>query len=468
LNLNSKLWGGRFTQSTDKIAEQFSASVHYDSRLYRHDIMASIAHAKMLAKTGIITGEEAKQIENGLNKIKSEIEEGRFVFKTELEDIHMNIEARLTELIGPAGAKLHTARSRNDQVATDIRMYLRDETKEIIRLITGLQTAFVQKSQQYENAVMPGFTHLQHAQPVPVSHHLLAYVTMLERDKSRFSDSLKRVNVMPLGSCALAGTPFPIDMDYTAKELNFDTVSINSIDAVSDRDFVAEFMAHCALLGAHISRLAEELVLWVSPEFRFAVLPDKYCTGSSIMPQKKNPDMAELCRGKTGRLYGNLMSILTTLKGLPLSYNRDLQEDKEPLFDSIDTVKGILLVCKGMISSIEFNTNRLAQLAGSDYILATDIADYLARKNVPFRTAHEITGKIVAYCIENKKEFHELDMNQWALFSDKFDENIKNCLNVYTSIKNKKSKGCASFSEVKNQIKYWIGKLNSSADDKNI
>jgi len=465
LNPNTKLWGGRFTQATDKAAERFSASIHYDSRLYKHDIEGSIAHAKMLAVSGIITADEARRIESGLNTILSQIESGEFVFRPELEDIHMNIESKLTELIGPAGAKLHTARSRNDQVVNDVRMYLRDEVNDITDLIIRLQKSFLEKAKEYKSAVMPGFTHLQHAQPVLVAHHLLAYVCMLDRDRERFFDSLKRINVMALGSCALAGTPLPINRDYTKELLKFDTVSINSIDAVSDRDFIAEFLADCAILGAHLSRLAEELVLWTSPEFRFVILPDAYCTGSSIMPQKKNPDMAELSRGKTGRLYGNLMSILTTLKGLPLSYNRDLQEDKEPLFDSIDTIKGILTVCDGMVSAMRFNVARLEDMAGADFILATEIADYLVLKNVPFRSAHEISGKIVGYCVKNKKDFCDLDMNQWKSFSDKFEDDIKSRLTVMNSIKNKISKGSTSYNEVENQIDYWFLKINKLVSD---
>lgn len=455
MSKNEKLWGGRFSEKTDSQAEDFSASIHYDKRLYLQDILGSMAHAKMLSETGIISDNDAKKIIDGLGQIRKEIETEKFVFRTDLEDIHMNIENRLTEITGDAGAKLHTARSRNDQVINDTRMYLRQQIDLITDLITSLQTAFLKKSAEYKETIMPGFTHLQHAQPVLVSHHLLAYISQLERDKQRLGDCRKRTDVMSLGSCALAGTPLPIDRTITAKELHFKEISKNSIDAVSDRDFILEFLSAVSILGTHLSRLAEELVLWTSTEFDFVALPDSYCTGSSIMPQKKNPDMAELVRGKTGRLNGNLIALLTTMKGLPLTYNRDMQEDKEPLFDSIDTVNGMLRVSTGMIENIRFNKDRLKKVASENFILATEIADYLVLKKLPFRSAHEIVGKIVAYCLNEKKDFPDLKLSEWKKFSDLFDSDIVNLLTVQGSIKAKKSMGSTSVSQVEKQIKHW-------------
>ncbi|RJP60867.1 MAG: argininosuccinate lyase [Candidatus Auribacter fodinae] len=455
MNKNKKLWGGRFAETTAHDAELFSASIQYDQRLYEQDIAGSIAHAKMLQKIGILNVEECERITAGLMQIREEIESGSFEFRTDREDIHMNIEARLTELIGAPGEKLHTARSRNDQVATDVRLYLRKQTDEIIKMIFALQRAFVKKACEYKNAVMPGFTHLQHAQPVLVAHHLLAYVNMLERDKQRYAECRTRIDVMPLGSCAFAGTPIPIDREYTANILGFSSVSQNSIDAVSDRDFIAEFLSVSAILGMHLSRLGEELVLWTSPEFAFVSLPDAYCTGSSIMPQKKNPDMAELVRGKTGRLYGNLISLLTLMKGLPLTYNRDLQEDKEPLFDTVDTVRGILSVCTGMLDRIVFNTSRLYSMADTAFILATEIADYLVMKGIPFRSCHEITGKIVAYCEKNKKTFQDLSLDEWKTFSPHFDSGIEDIVILEKSIQRKKSAGSTAPSEIERQLTYW-------------
>lgn len=450
-----KLWGGRFSGMTDQCAERFSASIHYDKRLYRHDIRGSIAHAKMLAKTGLLTEDELKQIISGLTQIQQEIESGKFVFREDREDIHMNIEARLTELVGAPGEKLHTARSRNDQVINDVRLYLLEQTDVVIGEIRDLQRAFLEKAETNRNIIMPGFTHLQHAQPVLVAHHLLAYISMLERDKQRFIDTRKRIDSMSLGACALAGTPLPIDRTVTAELLGFSEVSMNSIDAVSDRDFIIEFMADAALLGMHLSRLGEELVLWTSTEFNFVSLPDAYCTGSSIMPQKKNPDMAELVRGKTGRLNGNLISLLTLMKGLPLTYNRDMQEDKEPLFDTVDTVHGMLTVSTGMIKNIIFKNEVLEQGAKTGFILATEVADYLVIQGIPFRKAHEIVGKIVSYCIANNKTFEDLTIDEWHSFSSCFDKTIKNILSVRNSVERKKSIGSTSPMDVERQLCYW-------------
>ena len=452
---NTKLWGGRFAEATNRAAERFSASVHYDKRLYLQDILGSIAHAKMLAKVSIISSDEADQIEKGLLTIREEIKDGTFSFHVEREDIHMNIEARLIELIGPTGEKVHTARSRNDQVANDLRMYLKGEIDNIGNCITSLQQAFLDRAEQYQQAIMPGFTHLQHAQPILVAHHLLAYVEMLERDKQRFADARKRIDILVLGACAFAGTPLPIDRTITAKLLGFAGVARNSIDAVSDRDFVAEILSAIAVCGVHLSRWCEELVIWCSSEYSFVTLADSFCTGSSIMPQKKNPDMAELIRGKTGRLNGNLVSILTTMKGLPLSYNRDLQEDKEPLFDSIDTLKGMLTICAGMTQTLTFNEKIIKEAANSDFILATEIADYLVLKHIPFRKAHEIVGNIVAYCIEKNKKFKKLTIEQWKSFSDVFDSDIKEILSVEQSIAHKRSLGSTSADEVARQIEHW-------------
>jgi len=462
---NEKLWGGRFSEKTDSQAEDFSASIHYDKRLYLQDILGSIAHAKMLNKTAIISDQEAKAIIDGLNQIRNEIESGTFVFRKGLEDIHMNIENRLIEIAGNAGAKLHTARSRNDQIINDVRMYMKDQIDLIIGKVLSLQSAFLRKASEYKDTVMPGFTHLQHAQPVLVSHHLLAYVSMLDRDKRRLKDCRKRTDVMGLGCCALAGTPLPIDRSITAKELSFPEISRNSIDAVSDRDFILEFLSVVSILGTHLSRLAEELVLWTSSEFDFVTLPDSFCTGSSIMPQKKNPDMAELVRGKTGRLNGNLIALLTTMKGLPLTYNRDMQEDKEPLFDSIDTVNGMLTVCTGMIENISFNKKRLSKSASENFILATEIADYLVIKKLPFRSAHEIVGKIVAYCLSEKKDFPELTIDEWKKFSGLFESDILDILTVKSSIERKKSYGGTSVHQVEQQLKHWQATLKENRNN---
>ncbi len=465
MSKNEKLWGGRFSEKTDSQAEDFSASIHYDKRLYLQDILGSIAHAKMLNKTAIISDQEAKAIIDGLNQIRNEIESGTFVFRKGLEDIHMNIENRLIEIAGNAGAKLHTARSRNDQIINDVRMYMKDQIDLIIGKVLSLQSAFLRKASEYKDTVMPGFTHLQHAQPVLVSHHLLAYVSMLDRDKRRLKDCRKRTDVMGLGCCALAGTPLPIDRSITAKELSFPEISRNSIDAVSDRDFILEFLSVVSILGTHLSRLAEELVLWTSSEFDFVTLPDSFCTGSSIMPQKKNPDMAELVRGKTGRLNGNLIALLTTMKGLPLTYNRDMQEDKEPLFDSIDTVNGMLTVCTGMIENISFNKKRLSKSASENFILATEIADYLVIKKLPFRSAHEIVGKIVAYCLSEKKDFPELTIDEWKKFSGLFESDILDILTVKSSIERKKSYGGTSVHQVEQQLKHWQATLKENRNN---
>ena len=419
-----KLWGGRFSAGTAASVEAFTASIDIDARLYRHDIRGSIAHARMLAKQRIIPAADARKIVRGLQRVEREIESGRFKFSQADEDIHMNIERRLTELIGPAGGKLHTARSRNDQVALDMRLYLRDEVKNIIANLQEARRELGRAAKKHLGVIMPGYTHLQRAQPVLLSHHLLAYVDMLERDTGRFADCLERIDVLPLGSGALAGTTFPIDRAYVARLLDFPRVSQNSIDAVSDRDFLLEFIAAASILFVHLSRLAEELVLWSSQEFGFIELPEGYCTGSSMMPQKKNPDVPELIRGKTGRVFGHLHALLTIMKGLPLAYNRDLQEDKIPLFDTVDTVSASLTMMREVIAGMKVCRERMMAAAQDGYMNATDVADYLVDRGVPFRTAHEVAGRIVQSCIEAEKRIEELSLEELKQFSPKFDKDI--------------------------------------------
>ncbi|MEJ5228056.1 argininosuccinate lyase [Thermodesulfovibrio sp.] len=448
-----KPWGGRFKEGTAKTLEEFSQSISFDKRLWQEDIEGSRAHAKMLCKQGIITEEELKQILKGLSEIEKEIKEGKFQFKEELEDIHMNIEKALIEKAGSAGAKLHTARSRNDQVATDLRLYLRKKVNELIGLTVDLEKTLVTLAEKNIDTIMSGYTHLQKAQPVLLSHHLLAYAWMLERDRERLKDALKRLNLCPLGAGALAGSSLPIDRHFTAKELGFEEPIQNSMDAVSDRDFVLDVLYCGAMLMMHLSRLAEEIILWATDEFRFIELPDRFSTGSSMMPQKKNPDPAELIRGKTGRVYGNLLSMLTTMKGLPLTYNRDMQEDKEPVFDTIDTVSMSLRVITEMLPEIKFNKERMKEACGSGYTTATDIAEYLVKKGVPFRNAHEITGKIVLYCIEKGKNLNELSIKELKKFSPKIEKDLYAILTPEGSIEAKSSYGSTSKKSVKEQIR---------------
>jgi argininosuccinate lyase len=450
-----KPWSGRFTHKTSGIVESFTESISFDKRLWKHDIRGSIAHAKMLAKQGIIPAKDADAIVKGLLEISEEIEAGKFRFRQELEDIHMNIEAALAKKIGPAGKKLHTARSRNDQVALDIRLYLREETEDIISKILQFQKTLLLIAEKHIDTIMPGYTHLQRAQPVLLSHHLLAYMEMIERDKSRFADSLKRLNVLPLGACALAGTTLPSDRAFVARELGFKTVSANSIDTVSDRDFAVEFLSCASICIMHLSRLAEELVLWSTEEFRFIEISDEFTTGSSIMPQKKNPDVAELIRGKTGRVYGNLMSLLTLMKGLPLSYNRDMQEDKIPLFDTVDTLKICLEIINAMFPGITFNKKRMSATAGEGYSTATDIAEYLVRKGIPFREAHEITGRVVLHCIKKNIGLHELDLKELKSFSQVISKDIFPCLEPAASVMGRSSYGGTSPFQVLKQIKKY-------------
>jgi len=429
-----KPWGGRFSEPTDAFVERFTASVDFDKRLYKADIAGSIAHATMLAKTGILTDEEADQIVKGLEDIGQAIEAGQFEWSVSLEDVHMNIEAALTAKIGPVGKKLHTGRSRNDQVATDIRLYLREGIDGLCDAIREVQKGILSLAEKEVETIMPGFTHLQTAQPVSFAHHLLAWFEMLQRDFERMQDCRKRVNIMPLGSAALAGTSFPIDRNLTAQLLGFDKPAANSLDAVSDRDFAIEFTAAGSLIMTHLSRMSEELVIWTSAQFDFIDLPDRFCTGSSIMPQKKNPDVPELVRGKTGRINGHLVSLLTLMKGQPLAYNKDNQEDKEPLFDTLDTLGDCLKAFADMIPAIRSKKDNMRNAALKGYATATDLADYLVRKGTAFRDAHEVVGKAVAFGIEQAKDLSELTLEQLQAFSGDIQDDVFDVLSLEGSL----------------------------------
>ena len=431
---SEKPWGGRFSEPTDAFVERFTASVGFDQRLYHHDITGSIAHATMLAKVGVLTDEERDQIIEGLNGVKADIDAGRFEWSVSLEDVHMNIEAALTERIGITGKKLHTGRSRNDQVATDIRLYLRDEIDVITEELTRLQNGLLDLAEREADTIMPGFTHLQTAQPVTFGHHLLAWYEMLVRDGQRLQDCRKRVNIMPLGAAALAGTTYPIDRNLTAELLGFDRPTENSLDSVSDRYFAIEFCSFAALLMTHLSRFSEELVLWTSAQFDFIDLPDRFCTGSSIMPQKKNPDVPELVRGKTGRVNGHLISLLTLMKSQPLAYNKDNQEDKEPLFDTVDTVKGCLKAYADMIPAIRSKADNMRVAAKSGFSTATDLADYLVKKGVPFRDAHEIVGKSVAFGVAEGRDLSDMTLEELQQFSDFITEDVFDVLTLEGSV----------------------------------
>ncbi|MGC8937826.1 MAG: argininosuccinate lyase [Thermodesulfovibrio sp.] len=448
-----KPWGGRFKEGTAKTLEEFSQSISFDHKLWREDIDGSIAHAKMLHKQGIINAFELEQILRGLKEIAKEIEQGKFQFKEEFEDVHMNIERALIEKIGSAGAKLHTARSRNDQVATDLRLYLRKKVSKLIEQLTEIEKTFISIAEKHIDTIMPGYTHLQKAQPVLLAHHLLAYAWMFERDRERLKEALKRINKCPLGACAIAGSSLPIDREFTARELEFEGVIPNSIDAVSDRDFVLDVLYCGAMVMMHLSRFAEELILWATDEFKFIELPDRFSTGSSMMPQKKNPDPAELIRGKTGRVYGNLLSLFTTMKGLPLTYNRDMQEDKEPVFDTVETVSMSLKIVNEMLPEIKFIKDKMKEASEKGFTTATDLAEYLVKKGVPFRNAHEITGKIVLYCIEEGKNLTDLSMEEFKKFSSKIDRDVYEILTSEGSIEAKISYGSSSKKSVKEQIK---------------
>ena len=461
-----KPWGGRFGKQTNKQVETFTASIQFDKRLYRYDIEGSIAHAKMLARQGIISRSEGDAINRALKDIRRDLEKGRFTFQAGDEDIHMAIEKALIDRIGETGGKLHTGRSRNDQVALDMRLYLRDENDQVIGLLRELKQTFLMLAQQEIQTIMPGYTHLQKAQPVLLAHYLLAYWEMLDRDEARLTDSQQRINVMPLGSAALAGTGLPIDREYTAGLLNFPAISQNSMDAVSDRDFIIEFIAAAAMIMMHLSRFAEDIILWSTDEFRFVEIDDAFTTGSSIMPQKKNPDVAELLRGKTARVYGHLMTLLTLLKGLPMTYNRDLQEDKEPFFDTVDTVKACLQILNSMLPSLTFNREKMHADASGGFSTATDVAEYLVKKGVPFRSAHAVVGKLVAYCLKKKKVMEALTMEEFRSFQPEFQEDIYRCLTVESAVNVRNITGGTSLQAVRNRIKGLSksgqGKLNAS------
>ena len=450
------MWKGRFAQDTSSLVEQFGESITYDWRLFAHDVAGSIAHARAQKEAGLLTDDEFSNIENGLREIEADIAAGNFEFKTSLEDIHMNIEAELTKRIGPTGAKLHAARSRNDQVATDTRLYCRTEIGLLTAACSQLQLALLNRAEAYAQTLIPGYTHLQRGQPVTVGHHLLAYVEMLERDKSRLADCRKRLNVSPLGSGALAGSTINLDREAIAKELGFDSVTTNSMDAIADRDYIAELLFVLALTGAHLSRLSEDLILWCSTEFGFVTLSDAHTTGSSLMPQKKNPDVCELTRGKTGRLVGNLMNLLVAIKGLPLTYNRDLQEDKPPLFDSIDQLKLTLSVNTEMIYAMEMNAEICAGAAADPMLLATDLADYLVKNGVPFRSAHELVGKAVAESIATKTPLDQLDLSK---VDEAFGPDASEVFSPEKALESRTNSGAPSLRNIKGEISRWKKEL---------
>ncbi|MFJ7974609.1 argininosuccinate lyase [Peribacillus sp. JNUCC 23] len=445
----SKLWGGRFTKSAEEWVDEFGASISFDQELVLEDIQGSLAHVAMLKKSSILPGEDADLITSGLLTLQEKAKKGELTFKVEMEDIHLNLESMLISEIGPVGGKLHTGRSRNDQVATDMHLYLRNQTDDVLSLIAALQTALLEQAESHVETLIPGYTHLQRAQPISFAHHVMAYFWMLQRDKERFTESLKRINVSPLGAGALAGTTFPIDRAYSAELLGFDAIYENSLDAVSDRDFVLEFLSNSSTLMMHLSRFSEEIILWSSQEFQFIELDDAFSTGSSIMPQKKNPDMAELIRGKTGRVYGNLTGLLTVLKGLPLAYNKDMQEDKEGIFDTVKTVIGSLKIFEGMISTMKVNAHVMEKATKNDFSNATELADYLAAKGMPFREAHEVVGKLVLSCVNQGCYLADLTLDQFKEASELFNEDIYQALNPYEAVKRRNSAGGTGFEQVK-------------------
>ena len=460
-NANDKLWGGRFEKSTDEMINAFQASIDFDKRMYREDIEGSIAHAQMLASQNIISNEDCQKIVGGLKGILRKIDAGEFKFDIALEDIHMNIEKALTDEIGEAGGRLHTARSRNDQVALDTHLYVRRQTKEVQKLILELQKSIIKAAEEYRNVIMPGYTHLQRAQPILLAHHLLAYFSMLQRDYDRFKGVYERADIMPLGAGALAGTTFPIDRQQVANALEFANIYSNSLDAVSDRDYILEFMSAASILMIHLSRLSEELILWCSREFSFIELDDAHCTGSSMMPQKKNPDVPELVRGKTGRVIGHLMSMLTTVKALPLAYNKDLQEDKEGLFDVIDTVKFSLAVYAQIIDGLKIKNDNMLRAVEEDFSNATDLADYLVKKGMPFREAHAVSGKIVHDCIAKGIYLKDMSVDDFKEYSGLFEEDVKEAIKPETCVANRNSLGGTSYHQVERQIvtaREWISR----------
>mgnify|MGYP002626585897 FL=1 len=459
--MSEKLWGGRFSKSTDEMINEFQASIAFDKRMYREDIAGSMAHARMLAKCGILSAADCEAIVKGLEDILRQIEAGTFSFDVGLEDIHMNIEKRLTDAIGEAGGRLHTARSRNDQVALDMHLYVRRVVKEVQELILELQKNFVDAAKKNLGVIMPGYTHLQRAQPILFSHHLMAYFWMLERDFERFVGVYNRADIMPLGAGALAGTTFPIDRNFVKDALQFKNIYLNSLDAVSDRDYILEFLSAASILMIHLSRLSEEIILWCSREFNFVELDDAHCTGSSMMPQKKNPDVPELVRGKAGRVIGHLMAMLTTVKALPLAYNKDLQEDKEGLFDAIDTIKFCLKVYSQLIAGMKVKSENMRRAVEEDFSNATDLADYLVKKNLPFRQAHEVAGKLVHHCIERGIYLKDLTLDDFKIFSDKFDADIFDAIKPETCVNSRNSLGGTSTEQVENQIDFAKNFLSS-------
>lgn len=448
----AKIWKGRTDAAVDSIADDFNSSIRFDKRMFVQDIKGSMAHADMLGHQGIIAEEEAKILIDGLKEMLEELLDGRLVIDETAEDIHSFVEQELTKRVGDTGKKLHTARSRNDQVAQDIRLFLRDETQDIIALTEELIAALTDAAEKYMDAIMPGYTHLQRAQPILFSHQLMAYSWMFMRDVDRLKDCLKRINVTPIGSCALAGTTYDTDREYEAGLLGFDGIMLNSLDGVSDRDFAIEFLSDCAMMMMHLSRFAEEVILWTSWEFKFVTLSDAYTTGSSIMPQKKNSDMAELIRGKTGRVYGDLMTLLTVMKGIPLAYDKDMQEDKEPMFDAIDTVKMCLKVAAPMIRTMNVHKDRMLKAARQGFINATDLADYLTKKGMPFRSAYQLTGKIVADCIEKDKVLEDLSIEEYKAYDELFEEDLFEAIDLVTCVATRTSKGGTSPDSVKEQI----------------
>ena len=454
-----KLWGGRFSKATDALVDDFNSSIRFDARMYRQDIKGSMAHAEMLGRQGIIPKDDAALIVKTLGEILKDIENGKVEFSIDAEDIHMNIETILTERIGDAGKKLHTGRSRNDQVALDLRMYLRDESDKLLEMLKNTMTVLLDLASAHADTIMPGYTHLQKAQPVTFAHHVMAYFQMFSRDLERLTDCRRRVNVMPLGSGALAGTTYPLDREFVAEKLGFDAVTANSLDGVSDRDFVIEFLSVLSMIMMHLSRFCEELVLWSSHEFAFVEMDDSYSTGSSIMPQKKNPDVAELIRGKTGRVYGHLMSLLTTMKGLPLAYNKDMQEDKEAAFDALDTVKLCLPVFTNMVRTMKVNGEKMKQGAKGGFTNATDIADYLVKKGVPFRSSHAIVGKMVARAVETNRDLDEFSLSEFQEFSDLIEEDIYNAIDVATCVAERNITGGPAKEQVQKEIEMGYEQL---------
>lgn len=448
----AKLWGGRFDGKNEEWIDAFGASIAFDQKLAKQDLIGSLAHVKMLVKTGILATEEGQQIIQGLENLQVKLANNELQFTVQNEDVHLNMETFLHETIGPVAGKLHTARSRNDQVATDMHLYLKEVLQQVIEKLAELRLVLVEKAETHIETILPGYTHLQHAQPISFAHHLMAYYQMFTRDQQRFTENIQRTDLSPLGAAALAGTTFPIDRQFAAKELGFSQIYQNSLDAVSDRDFILEFLSNASILMMHLSRLCEEIILWCSHEYQFVELTDTFSTGSSIMPQKKNPDMAELIRGKTGRVYGNLVGLLTVMKGLPLAYNKDLQEDKEGMFDTAETILSSLAIMSGMIATMKVNKEKMLASTQKDFSNATELADYLASKGIPFRQAHEIVGKLVLQCIQNGYYLQDIPLNEYQTITPLIEEDIYEKLDAYTAVKRRHSLGGTGFDQVKSQI----------------